>query len=198
MAIELVKRGVSIDLLKDNANLKVANIALSWGANKYDGNEDFDLDVTLFCLTAEGKCRDDRDIVFYGQLKHESGAVIHSGDERTGAKEGDDEVITIDFAKIPAEIERVVGVVSIYKWEERGQNFGMVQGAKARVDNAETGEPLYQYNLEDNFSSQTGVKLFEFKRVDGSMRFKVLAEGYNSGLGGFVTEYGLKIKGMNV
>ncbi|MNW28109.1 General stress protein 16U [compost metagenome] len=196
--IELIKRGTSVNLQKDNPNVNLFNIALSWGEQRYDQRHPFDLDVSVFLLSSSGLCRDDRDIVFYGQLKHESGAVEHSGDERTGASAGDDEVIRVDLSKIPAGIERIVGVVSIYDWNARKQNFGQVSGASARVDNGETGEQLYKYNLEDDFSTQTGVKLFEFKKVDGSWRFKAIGEGYNAGLGGFVKEYGLVIKGLDI
>lgn len=198
MAIELIKRGTSVDLLKKDPNLTAINIALSWGQQKYDGRHPFDLDISVFLLAANGKCRDDRDIIFYGQLAHESGAVIHSGDERTGAQEGDDEIIRVNLNQIPAEIERIVGVVSIYDWKNRTQNFGQVSGAFSRVDNADSGEQLYKYNLEDDFSTQTSVKLFELKKVDGSWRFKAVGEGFSDGLGGFVKEFGLVIKGLEI
>src|SRR5579875_1537735 len=129
MAVELMKRGQSVDLLKKDPTLNHVAIALGWGQQVYDGRHPFDLDVSLFLLNSAGKCRDDRDLVFYNNPRHESGAVIHSGDERTGASEGDDEVITIYLDKIPADIERVVGVVTIYDWKARGQNFGQVRNA---------------------------------------------------------------------
>jgi tellurium resistance protein TerD len=198
VAIELLKRGASVELLKKDPNLKSINICLQWGSQAYDGRHPFDLDISVFLLASNGKCRDDRDLVFYGNLAHESNAVIHSGDERTGGKEGDDEVIRVNLTEIPTEIERIVGVVSIYDWKNRNQNFGQVSGASVRVDNAESGEGLYKYNLEDDFSQQTSVKLFELKKVEGSWRFKAIGEGFNDGLGGFVKEFGLVVKGLEI
>jgi tellurium resistance protein TerD len=198
MPIELVKRGQSVELQKDNPNLKAINLCLGWDLQRYSGRDPFDLDVSVFALTASGRCRDDRDIVFYGQLRHESGAIIHSGDNRDGAGDGDDEVIRINLDQVPADIVKIVGVVSIYKWKERNQNFGQVDNSYVRVDDADTGAKLYQYDLNEKFSTQTGVKLFEVYRYEGQWKIRFVGDGYNEGLGGFVREYGLTIKGMDV
>jgi tellurium resistance protein TerD len=199
--IELVKRGQSVELQKDGANLTVINVCLSWDTQRYSGREPFDLDVSVFALNASGKCRDDRDIVFYGQQKHESGAIIHSGDNRDGTGDGDDEVITIDLTKVPTDVTRIVGVVSIYDWKNRNQNFGSLNAAHVRIDDATKTGPdskLFQYDLVEKFGVQTGVKLLEIYRYEGAWKAKFVADGYDTGLGGFVREYGLTIKGLDV
>ena len=89
MAVNLSK-GQKVDLTKTNPGLSKLLVGLGWDVNKYDGGFDFDLDVSVFLLDANGKVTSDADFVFYGNLKHASGSVEHRGDNRTGAGEGDD------------------------------------------------------------------------------------------------------------
>ena len=65
----------------------------------------FDLDGVVFLLNAAGKVRSDADFIFYNNLKSTDGSVLHSGDNRTGAGEGDDETVTIDLSKVPADVD---------------------------------------------------------------------------------------------
>lgn len=195
MAIELVKRGGSVELLKKDPTLEVLNVCLGWETNKYDGRHDFDLDVTVFAVNEHGKCRDDRDMIFYNNTKHDSGSIIHSGDERSGAKNGDDEIIEIDLAKVPSDIQKIVGVITIYDAKNRNQNFGQVSKAYCRLDNKKSGEQLFKYDLSEEFGLQTAVKVFEVYRYNGQWKFKAVGDGYEAGLAEFVEEFGLGVKG---
>ena len=151
MAVSL-KKGQKVDLTKTNPGLKEVLIGLGWDTNKYDGGKDFDLDSSVFMLGANGKVASDDDFVFYGNLKHKSGAVEHMGDNLTGAGEGDDEQIKIDLSKVPADVEKIDFTVTIYEAEERKQNFGQVENAFIRVVNSATGEELIRYDLGEDFS----------------------------------------------
>ena len=82
MSISLVK-GQKIDLTKGNAKLKKVVFALGWDTNRYDGDEEFDLDVSAFFTDDSGKVTGEHDFVFYGQPQHPSGALTYSGDNRT-------------------------------------------------------------------------------------------------------------------
>lgn len=194
VGVELVKVGQAVDLLKQDSSLKILNVALGWDANPYNGF-DFDLDVTAFLLTANEKCRDAGDIVFYNRPEHVSGAVKHSGDEKNGSKQGDDEVITVNLAKIPSDIEQIVGVITIYEGQDRKQTFGKVKNAYARLDNAETSNPLVKVDLTEEFSKATAIEAFRVYKYNGSWRFKAIGEGYESGLAEFVEKFGLSVKG---
>ena len=141
MAISL-KKGQKVDLTKTNPGLKEVLIGLGWDTNKYDGGKDFDLDSSVFLLGANNKVASDDDFVFYGNLKHKSGAVEHMGDNLTGAGEGDDEQIKIDLSKVPAEVEKIDFTVTIYEAEERKQNFGQVENAFIRVVNSATNATI--------------------------------------------------------
>ena len=81
MSISLVK-GQKIDLTKGNAGLKRVVFALGWDTNRYDGDEEFDLDVSAFFTDESGKVTGEQDFVFYGQPQHPSGALTYSGDNR--------------------------------------------------------------------------------------------------------------------
>ena len=128
MAINLQK-GQKVDLTKGNPGLSKLIVGLGWDTNKYDGGADFDLDAAAFLLGDNGKVPSDSDFIFYSNLQHSSGAVVHTGDNLTGEGDGDDEVIKVDLSKVPAISSNVDVTVTMYDAESRGQNVG--QGANA-------------------------------------------------------------------
>lgn len=105
MPINLTK-GQKVDLTKGKPSLKKIMVGLGWDVNDFDSGADFDLDASAFILGANGKCRTERDFVFYGNLEHPSGAVKHMGDNLTGEGEGDDEQILVDLNKVSADTEK--------------------------------------------------------------------------------------------
>lgn len=192
MAINLVK-GQKIDLTKGNAGLNKVVIGLGWDVNRYDGNDDFDLDVSAFFLDETGKVTCEQDFVFYGQPSHPSGALIYSGDNRTGEGDGDDESMTLTLNKIPANITKIVFATTIYDAQSRLQNFGMVDNSYIRAYNAETNEELFKYELTEDFSLETGVVAGELYRKDGEWKFNAVGSGYNGGLAAIGRNFGLDL-----
>ena len=91
MAISLNKGG-NLSLSKTDPGLKKLLIGLGWDERATSGAE-FDLDASVFLLTTSGKVRGDHDFIFYNQLKSADGAVEHTGDNRSGAGDGDDEAV---------------------------------------------------------------------------------------------------------
>jgi tellurium resistance protein TerD len=194
MAVQLVKRGGKVDLTKKNPNLKVINVALGWDTNKYSTGGEFDLDVSAFVLQADGKCSTDDDVVFYNNPSHPSGSVTHSGDNRTGDADADDEVIKVDLTKVPSTVDKIAFVITIFDYQARNQNFGMVSNSYVRVDNAETNEALIKFDLDEDFSVETGVLVCELYRKNGEWKFNAVGQGYNNGLDQFVKNYGLDVQ----
>ena len=192
MAVSL-KKGQKVDLTKTNPGLKEILVGLGWDVNKYDGGKDFDLDSSAFMLAANGKVRDDDDFVFYGNLKHKSGAVEHMGDNLTGKGEGDDEQIKIDLSKVPADIEKIDFTVTIYEAEERKQNFGQVENAFIRVVNSATNEELIRYDLGEDFSIETAVVIGELYRNKGEWKFNAIGSGFEGGLASLGKNYGVNV-----
>ena len=192
MAISL-KKGQKVDLTKTNPGLKEVLIGLGWDTNKYDGGSDFDLDSSVFMLGANGKVASDDDFVFYGNLKHKSGAVEHLGDNLTGAGEGDDEQIKIDLSKVPAEVEKIDFTVTIYEAEERKQNFGQVENAFIRVVDATNNKELIRYDLGEDFSIETAVVIGELYRNKGEWKFNAIGSGFSGGLASLGRNYGVNV-----
>ena len=192
MAISL-KKGQKVDLTKTNPGLKNILIGLGWDTNKYDGGKDFDLDASVFLLGASGKVASDDDFVFYGNLKHKSGAVEHLGDNLTGAGEGDDEEIKIDLSLVPADVEKIDFTVTIYEAEERKQNFGQVENAFIRVVDATNNKELIRYDLGEDFSIETAVVIGELYRNKGEWKFNAIGSGFSGGLASLGKNYGVNV-----
>ena len=189
--INLVK-GQKVDLTKGNDGLKHLYVGLGWDANKFDG-DNFDLDACAFLLNKDGKARIEGDMVYYHHLTHDSGAVRHSGDNLTGAGEGDDEVIYVDLEKVPADIEKIDFTITIYQAKERAQNFGMVQNAFVRIVNEDTKEELIKYDLDEDYSMETAMVMGQLYRHNGEWKFAAVGQGFANGLEGLVGMYGLNV-----
>ncbi|BEP28896.1 TerD family protein [Helicovermis profundi] len=189
MSISLVK-GQKIDLTKGN-DLKRGVIGLGWDINNYDGGDEFDLDASAFLVSTSGKAENDLDFIFYNNLKHPSGSVIHTGDNRTGEGEGDDEQIIIEFAKIPTQIDRIAITVTIHDAVNRKQNFGQVSNAFVRVFNEESNEELLRYDLTEDYSVETAMVVCELYRHGDEWKFNAIGSGFQGGLGALCRNYGL-------
>lgn len=191
MAIDL-KKGQRVSL--DNT-MKLALVGLGWDTNRYDGGFDFDLDASAFLLGEDGKLKNDSDFIFYNNLRSRNDAVIHTGDNLTGEGDGDDEVIMIDFSKIPSDVKKIAICVTIFDAEERRQNFGQVSNAYIRIAKVEdefdtTGEPVLKFDLEEEFSIETALVVAEIYQKDGEWKFNAIASGYQGGLEAIVRSYG--------
>ncbi|MGG2183869.1 TerD family protein [Bacillus altitudinis] len=192
MAIQLSK-GQRVDLTKTNPGLTKVMIGLGWDTNKYSGGAEFDLDASAFLVDANNRCQQDTDFVFYNNLQHPSGSVTHTGDNRTGEGDGDDEQILVDFSKIPANIDRIGITVTIHDAEARSQNFGQVSNAFVRVVNEEGGEELIRFDLGEDFSIETAVVVCELYRHGSDWKFNAIGSGFSGGLAALCKNYGLEV-----
>ncbi|AAU21960.1 TerD family protein [Bacillus licheniformis] len=192
MAISLAK-GQKIDLTKTNPGLSKVVVGLGWDVNQYDGGADFDLDASVFLLNAEGKCSSEKDFIFYNQTEGAGGAVIHTGDNRTGEGEGDDEQVKINLNAVPADIQKISFVITIHEAEARRQNFGQVSNAYVRVINEDSNEELIRYDLGEDFSIETALITGELYRHGGEWKFSAIGSGYQGGLARIATDFGLQV-----
>ena len=192
MAVSLAK-GQKVSLTKGNPGLKKIMIGLGWDTNKYDGGADFDLDAAAFLLNSNGKVNNDADFVFYGNLKHASGAVEHMGDNLTGEGEGDDEQIKVSLKDIPANITKISFTVTIYEAQERNQNFGQVSNAFVRIVNMENDEEILRYDLGEDFSIETAVVVGELYKHNGEWKFNAIGSGFSGGLAALCKNFGLNV-----
>ncbi|CAI3161512.1 General stress protein 16U [Acinetobacter calcoaceticus] len=191
MAISLNKGG-NLSLSKTDPSLNQVLIGLGWDARATDG-VDFDLDASAFLLAANDKVRGETDFIFYNQTRSPEGSVEHTGDNRTGAGDGDDEAVKIDLAKVPAEVQKIAITVTIHDAESRGQNFGQVQNAFIRVVNDQTNVEIVRFDLNEDYSTETAMIFGELYRHNGEWKFRAVGQGYNGGLSAMCRQYGISI-----
>jgi len=189
MAISLQKGG-NVNLSKEAPGLTKVIIGLGWDPRATDGKE-FDLDGSAFLLKADGKVRGDSDFIFYNNLKSSDGSVTHTGDNRSGEGEGDDERVVVDLSQVPAEIDRLAVSVTIHEAEQRNQNFGMVSRAYIRCLNADGEKEIARYDLSEDGSVETAMIFGELYRAGSEWKFRAVGQGYKGGLGPLARSYGV-------
>lgn len=183
-----LEKGQKIELTKENPALKKLLVGLGWDVNANSGAA-FDLDASAIMLNAEGKVADQKNVIYYGN-KVGTG-IKHTGDNLTGAGDGDDEQILVDLDAIPSDVEKVVFTVNIYQATSRRQNFGMVSNAFIRVANNETNEEVCKYDLGEDYSTEKTVKVAEIYRHNGEWKFAALGTGFAGEFGDLLKEYGV-------
>ena len=188
-----LKKGQKVSLTKEAPGLAKVVVGLGWDVNQFDTGGDFDLDAAAFLLGDSGKTAGSGDFVFYGNLKHASGAVEHLGDNLTGVGDGDDEQIKVDLTKVPDPVARIAFTATIYEAEERRQNFGMVSNAFIRIYNEASGEELLRYDLGEDFSIETAVVFGELYKNNGEWKFNAIGSGYQGGLAALCANYGVDV-----
>ncbi|MGN0606910.1 MAG: TerD family protein [Oscillospiraceae bacterium] len=194
MAVSLSKgQRVSLD-----KGMVRALVGLGWDTNKYDGGYDFDLDAAAFLLGENGKVNRDEDFIFYNNLSSRNEAVIHTGDNLTGEGEGDDEVILIDFSKMPDDIKKIAITVTIHEAAARKQNFGQVSNAYVRVAKRSSeddmkGEDALRFDLVEDFSIETAIVVCEIYKNGNDWKFNAVAAGYQGGLEALCRSFGVNV-----
>ncbi|MEL6927003.1 MAG: TerD family protein [Cyanobacteria bacterium J06600_6] len=190
MAINLSK-GERISLEKVAPGLAKIFIGLGWDINVTDTGGDFDIDGSIFLLDGNEKLISDKHFIFYNNLKSPDPdqSIQQRGDNRTGAGEGDDEVIDVNLKTIPPEVEKVALTVTIHEADKRQQNFGQVSNAFVRIVNCENDEEIIRYDLTEDFSVETALIMAELYRKDGEWRMNAVGAGYGGGLPALVERY---------
>ncbi|WP_026574273.1 TerD family protein [Bacillus sp. UNC438CL73TsuS30] len=193
MAINLQK-GQRIDLTKSNPGLTKIMVGLGWDPVKTSGggllgslfggggsSANVDCDASVIMLGENDKLQNNNDVVYFGNLKSRDGSVQHSGDNLTGAGDGDDEQIMIDLSRVPSNIQKLVFVVNIYDAIKRKQHFGMIQNAFIRIVNSSNNSELLHYSLTDNYSGKTCLVTGEIYRHGTEWKFAAVGNGTNAG-----------------
>ncbi|PHM09480.1 TerD family protein [Nostoc sp. 'Peltigera malacea cyanobiont' DB3992] len=200
MAISLQK-GQRISLSKEAPGLSKMMCGLGWDVAKRSGGgffsnfggggKDYDLDASVICLDVNGKLTAKENIIFFGNLQHLSGAITHTGDNLTGAGDGDDEVIIVDLPRVPAEIVKLLFVVNIYDSIARKQDFSQIENAFVRLVNAANNKELARYNLSGKeYLGMTGMVLAEVYRHNDDWKMAAIGNGVNvNGIGELASSY---------
>jgi tellurium resistance protein TerD len=172
-----------------NVNLPKFVVGLGWDANASATGQDFDLDASVFVLGENKKILADDYFIFYNNLKSPDGSVEHTGDNTTGAGDGDDESVKIDLSKINPNATEICFVVTIHDAENRKQNFGQVRNSFVRVYNPDSNEEILKYELEEDFSVETAVEFGRLYKRNGEWKFEAVGVGQKGGLKDYLTKY---------
>lgn len=194
MAINLQK-GQKIDLTKDGtpdgAGLSRVMVGLGWDEAQQGGGgflsgifgggstQDIDCDASVILCGPDGKIVStnvNETLVYFGNLRHSSGAIVHQGDNLTGAGEGDDEQIMVDLNSIPSYIDRLVFIVNIYDANVRNQHFGMIRNCFIRLVDMSANRELCRFNLSENYNGMTGMIVGEIYRKNGDWKFNAIGQ----------------------
>ena len=183
MSISLQK-GQKISLSKESGGAGLSRVMVGLGWDQVQAAKkgffaakpaEIDCDASALLLQ-NGHLTGVKDLVYFGNLRHESGAVAHMGDNLTGAGDGDDEQILIDLDRVPAIYDRLVLVVNIYKGLERKQHFGMIENAFIRLVNEQNGQELCRYDLRDNYDNMLAMIFGEVYRHNGEWKFNPIGQ----------------------
>ena len=177
MSVSLTK-GQKVSLSKDGATLTRIFMGLGWDVAVKKGllgglfgggaGDSIDLDASCLVFDDSGQLVDE---IWFRQLKGVNGAIVHTGDNVTGAGDGDDEVIKVDLSRLPATIKSLVFTVNSF----RGQTFDKVANARCRVDDDVTGKELAVFNLSES-GSHTGLIMGKIYRHNGEWKIHAIGE----------------------
>ena len=197
MSVNLQK-GQKVSLSKDNQGLAQVIVGLGWDEVKRKGGlfsrkpKAIDCDASAILLK-NGKLCGKEDLVYFGNLRHKSDAVMHQGDNLTGAGDGDDEQIFVDLKAIPESVDKIAFTVTIYEAQERRQNFGQVSNAYIRIVDEDTNQELIRYDLGEDFSIETAIVVGELYRHNGEWKFNAIGSGFQGGLAALCGHYGIQV-----
>lgn len=192
-----LKKGQGVSLKKTENNLSLVTIGLGWDvAEPKKGllkglfgkkEEDYDLDVVALLCGTDGKIHDlgsidngkptlrNGDIIFYNSLKHHSGHIWLTGDNRTGEGDGDDEQIIVKLNDLSEKYTKIIFIVQIFNATQLGQNFGKVNNAYIRaVDNANKELVRFDLSAGESFSQYRSILFAELIRESDGWKFNAI------------------------
>ena len=189
--IKLSKMAISLEKgQRIEIGLSKVSVGLGWDPNDGTGY-DFDLDASAFMLGSNKHLPHDNFFVFYNNQKSPDGAVESTGDDLTGGNSdgGDDETLNVDLTKVDSQVQEIIFTATIYKAEERRQNFGQVRNSYIRIYNTITNEEIARYDLDEDFSVETAVEFGRMYRRNGEWKFEAMGIGNKDGLQALVNKY---------
>lgn len=196
MSLNLTK-GEKVDLADavtkaGGSGLTKMRFAAGWDTRAPGAGDEFDLDLVAIACGADNKVVSNDWYVYFNQLQAPAGALVHSGDNLTGAGEGDDESITVDLANMPADVASVMFYITIYEAGKRGNlNFGLVNNAFIRAIDEGTGTEILRFDLsEDGGAVPTLLFAKVYRDPSGNWAFKALVEKRTDEIPGLFASHG--------
>ncbi|QHA02733.1 TerD family protein [Streptomyces broussonetiae] len=186
MSVSLTKGG-NVSLSKQAPGLTAVTVGLGWQANT-----GYEPDAAALLCDRSGQVLSDEHFVFFNNLTSPDGSVRHGGGGAPAG--GDDQRIQVDLTRVPAQVEKIVFLVSLYDGASRGQTFAQVHRAHIRVLDQDGGIELARYDLASGgLSTETALVLGELYRHGAEWKFRAIGQGYATGLAGIATDYGVTV-----
>ena len=190
-------------------DLSNVTIGLGWDVRQKQGGgffgklfggtkeEEYDLDAIAFLLDANNKVADmgrtvtatngkqvnlfEGDIIFFNSMKHPSGQIWLTGDNRTGAGDGDDEQIIVKLDSLDTKYQKILFIVSIYQGRQNNQHFSMVENAFIRAVDAK-GKEITKYSLsgDSSLNGMCTIVFAEVYRKDNGWKFRAIGEPHQT------------------
>lgn len=169
--MQVIDRGKVVSTGESNYDLHKVTVGLGWRARPAKlFQKPLNLDLAAFVFRNNAFTKDD-DVVFYNNLVHWSGAIHHSGDDKTGNGGGDAERIKVDLDKLSKDIDHIKFIVTIYDAIKRELSFGDVQASYVRIVK-DSDQLISRINLTRDFVSDFAVEFGELARTDSGWLFK--------------------------
>lgn len=192
----------------DSYDLSTVTIGLGWDVRKKSSGflggllgggkaEEYDLDAIAFLLDSNDKVADigktvqtsdgrtfglyEGDIIFFNSMKHPSGNIWLTGDNRTGEGDGDDEQIIVKLDSLDNKYQKILFIVAIYQGRQNNQHFGMVENAFIRaVDNK--GKEIVKFSLSGDatYNGMCSMVFAEVYRKDGTWKFRAIGDPHQT------------------
>lgn len=186
MGINL-KKGSKLNLMKDNIRLDKVMLGIGWDI--IPGNS-LDLDISVFMVNEEGRLPADEYFIFYNNLISPDKSVEHTGDNRDGEGDGDDEMILAYLSQINPSIKELIFVASIHNSDVLNHHFGMLENAYIRIVDVDQQKEILRFNLnKTNFETSTDMEFGRLVKIGSDWTFKATGEGAKIGLQGYVDQY---------
>jgi len=187
-----VRCGQEINITRKDLTIRDILVGVGWDVKKFDSNP-LDLDVSVFLLDKNDKTRVDEDFIFYNNTHDKEGAVHHKGDSRTGAGDGDDEIISIKLNELSFEVVKICFVLSIYTFENVDHDFSMVRNVYFRLVNELNQNELFRFELDEELTEHDGLMIGYLERIGSEWIFQAVGETIEGGLPVIADEYGIVV-----
>lgn len=169
MAINLQK-GQKISLSKEAGGAGLTKIVMGLGWDVAMGSEEQAIDLDASCVLFDEE-KTPLDAVYFGQLASRDGSIVHTGDNRTGDGDGDDEQIIVDLSRMPSNVKYIVFIVNSFT----GQSFSEIENAFCRVVNGANNQELARYNLSCT-GNHTGMLMAKVYLHNGEWKMHAIGE----------------------
>ncbi|HEY7008916.1 MAG TPA: TerD family protein [Jatrophihabitantaceae bacterium] len=184
-----MKRGANVSLTREIPDLKGLVVGVRWNAGSETALADNMTLATILC-GSDGRALSDQHFVFFNQLSSPDLSV----QQLEQALGGDQEQVEIDLRAVPAQVARIVLVVYVNDGPAQRRTLGQLRSCVVRVLNLDgNAELVRSEELVNTLQAETGLALGEVYRNQGEWKFKVLGQGYATGIAGIASDYGIEL-----